>query len=203
MSSALLAGMAGFALVSSITPGPNNLMLMASGTNFGFRRTLPHMLGVSFGFMLMMFLVGLGLAAALRRVPLAFTVLKFGSVAYLLFLAWRLATATAPTGKAAGTAAARPMTAWQAVLFQWVNPKAWSMALTGIAVYCGQDRSATTLAAVALLFGAINLPSVGLWAFVGSRLVTWLGDPARLRLFNRCAAALLVASIYPVLQHAG
>jgi threonine/homoserine/homoserine lactone efflux protein len=202
MTPALLVGLAGYALVSSITPGPNNLMLMTSGTNFGFRRTLPHMLGVTSGFTLMVFLVGLGLAATLQKVPYAFGLLQIASVAYLLYLAWRIATSVAPVGGADPAAAARPMTAFQAVLFQWVNPKAWSMALTSVAVYCGQDRSAATMALVAAVFGVINLPTVSLWAFVGSRLVTWLGDPARLQLFNRCAAALLVASIYPVLRHA-
>ncbi len=203
MSPTLLVGLAGFALVSSITPGPNNLMLMASGTNFGFRRTLPHMLGVSTGFTLMVFLVGLGLATTLQRVPYAFGLLQVASVVYMLYLAWRIATSAAPVGRADAAATKRPMTAVQAALFQWVNPKAWSMALTSVAVYCGQDRSAATMGLAALVFGVINLPTVSLWAFVGSRLVAWLGDPARLRLFNRCAAALLVASIYPVLRHAG
>lgn len=202
MSPALLTGLAGFALVSSITPGPNNLMLMASGTNFGFRRTLPHMLGVTSGFTLMVFLVGLGLASTLQQIPYAFGLLQIASVVYLLYLAWRIATSAAPVGRAAPSATARPMTALQAILFQWVNPKAWSMALTSVAVYCGQDRSAATMGLVAGVFGVINLPTVSLWAFVGSRLVAWLGDPARLQLFNRCTAALLVASIYPVLRHA-
>ena len=202
ISSTLLVGLAGFALVSSVTPGPNNLMLMASGTNFGFRRTLPHMLGVSGGFTLMVFLVGLGLATTLQRIPHAFSLLQVASVAYLLYLAWRIATSAAPVERADAQATKRPMTVIQAALFQWVNPKAWSMALTSVAVYCGQDRSAATMGVAALVFGVINLPTVSLWAFVGSRLVAWLGDPARLRIFNRCAAALLVASIYPVLQHA-
>ena len=202
LTQSLLVGLTGFALVSSITPGPNNLMLMSSGTNFGFRRTLPHMLGVSTGFVLMMFLVGLGLDTALHQFPHAFAAMQAGSGAYLLYLAWRIGTSVAPVGTGATPANASPLTALQAVLFQWVNPKAWSMALTGIAVYCGQDRSVASLALCALVFGLINLPAVGLWAYVGSRLVHWLGDPARLRLFNRTAALLIVASIYPVLHQA-
>ena len=201
MNVSLFAGLAGFALVSSITPGPNNLMLMASGTNFGFRRTLPHMLGVSLGFTLMVFLVGLGLATALQRYPASFRVLQAVSVVYLVYLAWRIATAPPPTGNG-NEAGGRPLTLVQAALFQWVNPKAWTMALTAIAVYCGDDRHIGALALVALVFGLINLPAVGLWAFVGSKLVAWLRDPVRLRWFNMGAASLIVATIYPVVAQA-
>ena len=201
MNPSLFAGLAGFAFVSSITPGPNNLMLMASGTNFGFRRTLPHMLGVAGGFTLMVFLVGLGLAAALQRYPMGFAAMQAASVAYLLYLAWRIAVSTKPVGPNAARVA-RPMSLVQAALFQWVNPKAWSMALTAIAVYCGADRGVAAIGLVALVFGVINLPVVGLWAFVGSRLVAFLADPGRLRLFNRVAALLLVATIYPVVRQA-
>ena len=190
-----LPALTAFAFVSSITPGPNNLMLMTSGTNFGFRRTLPHLMGVALGFVLMIVLVGLGLAELFTRYPLAHEALKWVSVAYLLFLAWKVATAQ-PPGEG-GVAGGRPLTFLQAALFQWVNPKAWTMALTGVTVYMPPVDPWLGLVVVAALFGAVNLPCVGLWAAMGVKLRRWLDDARRLRWFNVAAALLLVASLYP------
>lgn len=194
METDLLLGLAAFAFASSVTPGPNNMMLMASGANFGFRRTLPHMLGVALGFVPMAVLVGLGLMQVFARWPILHDILMAVSVAYLLWLAWRIANA-APKAAEAG---ARPMTFLEAAAFQWVNPKAWTMALTAVTVYA-PDRSLAALAAVALIFGAINLPSVGSWAALGVLTRRALTTPTRLRLFNRAMALLLVASLWPVL----
>lgn len=191
----LLFSLALFALVSSITPGPNNLMLMASGANFGFWRTVPHMLGISIGFMVMMLMVGLGLIELFDRFPVIYTVLKVLSVAYLLFLAWRIANA-APVQKS--DTAGRPFSFLQAAAFQWVNPKAWSMALTAITVYVGSLGTAQLLVA-ALFFVVINLPSVTCWTLLGQQVTRVLTNPARLKLFNWSMAALLVLSLYPVL----
>ena len=168
---------------------------MTSGTNFGFRRTVPHMLGVSLGFALMIVLVGLGLAQLFTRYPVAHEILKWVSVVYLLYLAWKIATARAPGDGAA--AKGTPMTFVQAALFQWVNPKAWTMALTGVTVYMPPVDPWIGLLLVAALFGAINLPCVGLWAAMGVKLRSWLGDARRLRQFNVAAAVLLVGSLYP------
>ncbi|MFN3260849.1 MAG: LysE family translocator [Pikeienuella sp.] len=194
METDLLLGLAAFAFASSVTPGPNNMMLMASGANFGFRRTLPHMLGVALGFVAMAVLVGLGLMQVFARWPILHDILMVVSVAYLLWLAWRIANAAPKTAEAG----ARPMTFLEAAAFQWVNPKAWTMALTAVTVYA-PDRSLAALAAVALIFGAINLPSVGSWAALGVLTRRALTTPARLRLFNRAMALLLVASLWPVL----
>ena len=143
----LLSALAVFAFVTSITPGPNNLMLMASGANYGFRRTIPHMLGIGIGFTVMLLLVGAGLIQIFDRWPLAHDVLKVVSVAYLLWLAWKTATAA---GISDGDARGRPMTFLQAAAFQWVNPKAWAMALTAITVYA-PDRGGLTIIDVALV----------------------------------------------------
>lgn len=199
MTQELFLGLCGFALVSSITPGPNNLMLMASGTNFGFARTLPHMLGVSIGFVVMTVLIGLGLAQIFVRFPIAYTVLKVGSVAYLIYLAWKIATAAAP--KADGTSTAKPFSFLQACLFQWVNPKAWTMALMSVTAYVPADHPLMGLLIVALVFGAINLPTVALWAFLGMQMRQFLQDPVKLRTFNILAALTLLASLYPVVTH--
>lgn len=184
-----------FAFVSSITPGPNNLMLMASGANFGFRRTIPHMLGIGLGFTFMVLLVGAGLVQIFDRYPISYTVLKVVSVIYLMYLAWKIAHAAPVQGQdSTGT----PMTFLQAAAFQWVNPKAWAMALTAIAAYApGQTLNAILL--VALVFGAINLPSVSTWTVLGQQMARILTNPRRLVVFNWTMAALLVASLYPVL----
>lgn len=198
MTQELLLALAGFAFVSSITPGPNNLMLMASGTNFGFARTIPHMLGVGIGFTLMIVLVGGGLAAVFERFPVAHTVLKYVSVAYLLWLAWKIATAPAPGAKGGPDAKARPMTFIEAALFQWVNPKAWTMALTAVSAYTVQSSPVVSLLVVAAVFGLINLPCTSSWALMGVQLRRFLDDPVKLRAFNVTAAVLLVASLWPV-----
>ncbi len=196
MTHDLFLALLGFAFVTSVTPGPNNMMLLASGVNFGVRRTIPHMLGISLGHMLMVVLVGLGLSGVFHTVPQLMTALKVAAVAYMLWLAWKIANAAAP-----GTAAAagKPFTFVQAAAFQWVNPKAWAMALGAIAAYA-PDPSLTTIAIVAATFAAVNLPSVSVWAAAGQVLRRWLDDPVRLRVFNWTMAVLLVLSLIPVLQ---
>ena len=190
----LLVALLGFAFVTSVTPGPNNMMLLASGVNFGFRRTLPHMLGISMGHALMVFLVGLGLAGVFKAWPLALTVLKVASVAYMLWLAWKIAHAGAP---GEGRAKPVPMTFLQAAAFQWVNPKAWAMALGAVSAYV-TEPSAWAYAAVAGVFACVNLPSVAVWAGMGQAVRRWLEGPGRLRAFNWGMAGLLVLSLWPV-----
>lgn len=192
----LFLALLGFAFVTSVTPGPNNMMLLASGVNFGFRRTLPHMLGISVGHALMVFLVGLGLAGVFTAWPLALTVLKVASVAYMLWLAWKIAHAGAP---GEGRVKPAPMTFLQAAAFQWVNPKAWAMALGAVSAYV-VDPSIWAYAAVAGAFALVNLPSVSVWAGAGQAVRRWLDGPGRLRAFNWTMAALLVLSLWPVVM---
>ena len=196
MTPDLLAALAAFCFVSSVTPGPNNMMLLASGVNFGFRRTVPHMLGIGLGFGAMVGVVGLGLAGIFTAWPPARTVLMALSAAYLVWLAWRIAHAAAPQ---AGAGGGRPMTFWQAAAFQWVNPKAWTMALGAIALYApGQDPAAVAI--VAAVFVVVNVPTVAIWAGAGLALAGLLRNPVWLRRFNRTMAAALVASLWPVLR---
>jgi threonine/homoserine/homoserine lactone efflux protein len=191
------AALIGFAFVTSITPGPNNMMLIASGANFGFRRTIPHMFGISLGHMAMTLIVGLGLAGIVHTEPRILDVLKWVSVAYLLWLAWKLAHAAAP-GEAASTGA--PMTFFAAALFQWVNPKAWTMSLGAVSAYAVNPTPAT-VAIIAVTFAVINLPSVSVWTIAGQQLRQYLTSPRRLALFNWTMAGLLVLSLIPVLRH--
>lgn len=194
MNYELITALATFAFVTSITPGPNNIMLMASGANFGFRRTVPHMLGVGLGFTFMVILVGIGLVQVFDAYPPSYDVLKAVSVIYLCYLAWKIAKA-APLQESgeAGT----PITFFQAALFQWVNPKAWAMALTAISVYA-PSQSLEAVALVAIIFGAVNLPSVSSWTVLGQQMRRVLTKPIRLRFFNITMALMLVASLYPI-----
>ncbi|MEO6716632.1 MAG: LysE family translocator [Novosphingobium sp.] len=195
----LLLGLVGFAFVSSITPGPNNLMLMTSGINFGFRRTIPHMLGVGIGFTLMIVLIGLGIAEVLKAVPSAFIAIRGASVAYLLYLAWNLARSAPPAGDDRSASPPKPLSFLQAALFQWVNPKAWAMALTAVSAYTSRHNPVASVLVVAAVFGLINLPCVSSWTIMGVKLRILLADPAKLRLFNIGAALVLVATLYPML----
>lgn len=195
MTYEFLPGLIAFALVSSITPGPNNLMLMASGANFGIRRTLPHMAGVALGFVVMTILMGAGLISVFETWPVAHLVLKVAATLYMLWLAWKIAHAAAPReGEAGGT----PMTFLQAAAFQWVNPKAWAMAITAITVY-SPSNALWAIVLVACIFGAVNLPAVGSWAGLGREMRRFLTNPARLTAFNWTMAILLVVSLYPIL----
>ena len=190
----LLAAFSLFALVSSITPGPNNLMLMASGANFGFRRTIPHMLGIGIGFMVMVILIGVGLTRIFDAYPGSYQVLRIVSIAYLVYLAWKIATAKAPE-PGTGDKQRRPFSFLQAALFQWVNPKAWAMALTAVSVYA-PAQSIDAILQIALIFGMINLPSVSCWTFLGRRIQPLLSSSRRLRVFNFAMAALLLATVF-------
>ncbi len=184
-----------YAFATSATPGPNNMMLLASGANFGVRRSLPHMLGISVGHAFMVVVMGLGLAAALHAQPQVMLLLKAASLAYVLWLAWKIAHSAAPTQ---GKVGASPLTFWQAAAFQWVNPKAIAMAITAATVY-GGNGSFGAILTVGLVFAAVNLPSVALWCAMGEALRAFLQNPIRLRVFNWTMAGLLVASMVPVL----
>lgn len=199
MTTELFAALAVFAFVSSITPGPNNLMLMTSGINFGLSRTVPHMLGVSLGFTLMIALIGLGIMQVIEAVPGSYLVITIVSGLYLLYMAWKIATTnTTPVENQAANDASKPFTFIQAALFQWVNPKAWTMALTAISAYAPKSQGWVGVAVVAGVFGIINLPSTGAWALMGVKMRWFLSNPVRLKTFNIVAALLLVASLYPM-----
>lgn len=168
-----------FAFVTSITPGPNNVMLMASGVNFGFRRTLPHIFGIGIGF-------------------LVHVALKIAGGAYLLYLAWRVAmTRSISEGKGGS---ARPMTFLEAAAFQWVNVKAWVMAITGISVYSSSTSPFLSVILVAVAFALVNLPCVSTWAAFGVALRDFLSEPTRLKWFNIAMGIALAASLWPMLQ---
>lgn len=198
MNSATLLAASLFIVVSSVTPGPNNMMILASGVNFGFARSLRHLFGISLGFGLMILLVGLGLHAVLERSPAVFAALRWCGAAYLLWLAWKLANAGAPSAQKSG--AAQPMVFWEAAGFQWVNPKAWVMAVTLISTFLPAQATPLHALSLAALVIALNLPCVATWGAFGSAMRRTLQDPLKLLLFNITMALALVGSLYPMLS---
>jgi len=193
----LILALVAFAFVSSITPGPNNVMLMASGANFGLRRSVPHMLGISLGHGFMVGLIGLGLAEVFAREPMVRSVLLVLCTSYLLFLAWKIANAAPPRE---ADVEGKPFTFLQAAAFQWVNPKAIYMGITAQTYYAPENAGWIGAVTVALVFASVNLPCVSLWAWMGTKIRRWLGTPARLRAFNWTMATLLVATLVPLLM---
>ncbi len=192
----LLVALALFCIVTLFTPGPNNLMLMTSGLNFGVRRGMPHLLGVVLGFAGMVLIVGLGLGAIFERWPLLYVALKYGGAAYLLYLAWQIAVSLPPGP--GGDSAGRPIGFVQAAAFQWVNPKAWVMAVSSVSTYAAVAPFPVNVFVIAALFGVLGLASSGTWLGFGVALQRVLKNPRAVRVFNIIMALLLVASLYPI-----
>jgi threonine/homoserine/homoserine lactone efflux protein len=185
-----------FCFVSSITPGPNNLMLLSSGVNFGFRRSVPHMLGIAIGFSLMVFLVGIGISTLFKLWPPSFVILKWTSVGYLLYLAYKIANSASPHQ---AKSSAKPFSFIQAALFQWVNPKAWTMAVSVNAVYA-PEQDMMSIVWVTCVYFIVNLPSINCWLLLGNNLNRFLQKQSHLIWFNRTMAVLLVVSFIPMLD---
>ncbi|RBJ79288.1 LysE family translocator [Pseudomonas sp. MWU12-2534b] len=196
LSPDLLWAFALFALVTSITPGPNNTMLLASGVNFGFNRSIPHILGISCGFFVLVLAVGLGLGAVFEAYPVLYRVLRYVGAAYLLYLAWNIARSGPMNDDQRDQG--QPLGYWGAAAFQWVNPKAWVMAVGAISTYTPLQGYFTNVLVIAAVFALINAPTVSLWAACGSLLRNVLRNPRWLRLFNLAMAGLLVISLAPL-----
>ena len=194
MTPDLLLAFVLFAFATAGTPGPNNMMLLASGANFGFRRTILHILGISVGLGVMVVAMGWGLSSVFKTFPVLHEVLKWVGAAYMLWLAWKIATAKGISDKNTGS---KPMTFLQAAAFQWVNPKAWAMALTAATTYM-PDGSTTGVFLVAGTFMLVGAPCSAAWAGFGQGMRRFLDRPTVLRVFNVTMAVLLVASLYPL-----
>ena len=182
-----------FALVSSITPGPNNVMLTASGATFGFRRTVPHMAGIVVGFPVMVAAIGLGLGEVFTRSPQLHLALKFIGAAYLLYLAWRIAQAGSPEG---GNMNRKPLTFLEAAGFQWVNPKAWMMAVSAIPAFTtvGGNYYAE-LAVIVLIFAILTVPTCAAWCLFGVGISQFVKSPGAARIVNLSLAAAVALSV--------
>jgi threonine/homoserine/homoserine lactone efflux protein len=185
-----------FAFASAFTPGPNNIMLAASGMNFGFRRTGPHMAGIVVGFTLVLLAAGLGLGALFAAYPQIQTVLKILGAAYLLWLAWRIATAVPAEPGTEGRA--RPLTFLEAALFQWINPKGLVAIFSAMSLFLRPESAFTDVMIIASVFTLTSIGSVLAWAGVGGALKGLLKSRQKVRVFNIAMALLLVASIVPM-----
>lgn len=186
-----------FAFTTSVTPGPNNMMLLASGVNFGFVRTIPHMLGIELGFASVLAAVGFGLGALFAALPVVYLVLKIAGGLYLLWIAWQIGRSRS-LGNGRSTGA--PMGFWAAAAFQWVNPKAWVMSVSAMAAFADPDHLVLTVGIVTFAFAVLAFPCQGVWAGFGAGLRDWLSHPVRLKWFNISMAVLLVASLWPMLK---
>ncbi|WP_295801207.1 LysE family translocator [uncultured Microbulbifer sp.] len=181
-----------FVFSTSITPGPNNLMIMSSGLNFGVSRSLPHLLGICIGFPAMIIAIGLGLGALFSQFPILHEIVRWVGIAYLLYLAWIIAN-TREVGSAEGK---KPFTFLQAVAFQWVNPKGWIMAVGALAAFTTPNGTMLWEAGrIALTFILIGGPCIIVWMMFGVGLKQLLTDPRHLRTFNITMGLLLAASV--------
>ena len=192
-----------YVFTTSITPGPNNTMMLASGVNFGLSKSIPHMLGITAGFCLMVLLMGLGLGAVFTEVPQLYSLLRWLGAAYMLYLAWKIFNSKPIADNSSNSSNAstdRPMRFLGAAAFQWINPKAWVIALGAVTTYLPAQHSFWQLLVLVLVLGLINFPSTGSWALFGSSMRRFLQNPKFLRLFNAVAAFALVLSLYPLLK---
>ena len=183
-----------FAFVISITPGPNNTMVLASGVNFGLRPTIPHLLGIDLGFAVMIVAVGAGIGGLFTALPALHTGLRTIGTLYLLFLAWKIARSGTPDMQ---RSRGKPLTFLQAASFQWINPKGWIAATGAVATYTPSDGFFANLLTVTAVFALVMGPCITLWAGIGTALRRFLSEPTYLRAFNVVMALLLVASLYP------
>ncbi|MEM7444384.1 MAG: LysE family translocator [Pseudomonadota bacterium] len=188
----------GFAFVMSISPGPANFLLLASGVNFGFTRSLPLVFGISAGFLSMVFLVGIGLGEVLESAPVIGTVMRIACAGYILFLAWKIARSRS-MGPGEGERMERPVTVVQAALLQVLNPKAWAVALIVTVSYTDPGDYMPSLIAMIALFAVVILPSISAWAISGVALRRLIGNGRMVVIVNLVMAALLVGSMVPVL----
>ncbi len=194
MGADTLLALISFAIAGAFTPGPNNIMLAASGMNFGFTRSAPHMAGIVVGFVVMLLSVGFGLGSLFAAYPAAQAALKIVGVAYLLWLAWRIANA-APVD---ASSRSRPLKFIEAALFQWVNPKGLLAVFGAMSIFIRPEEAVSDVLTVALVFFAVSIGAVLTWTVFGTALGSFIRDRRKLRIFNIAMALLLVASIVPM-----
>lgn len=188
-----------FAVSATVTPGPNNIMIMTSGLNYGVKNSIPHLLGICFGFPVMVIIVGSGFSVIFEKYPLINEVIKVFGVLYLLYLAWLIASSS-PVSLEGGNA--KPLGFTQAALFQWVNPKAWVVATGAITAYTSVSADFfAQVIYIALAFLIVAIPSLSIWLIFGVGIKRYLKSASHQRTFNLSMALLLVCSVLPVLKN--
>lgn len=196
-TSAWLLAIVLFAISTSFSPGPNNLLLVTSGAKFGLSRTWRHIMGVAFGFPVMVAVIAIFLGAVFQALPWLHTALNYVGAAYLLYLTWKLLMAD---GSVKEGNVGKPIGFVEAALFQWVNPKAWVMGTGAIAAYTTTAGFGVEVAAIVVVFTIVGLGSSVTWASFGSFIARFLHTPARMRAFNIALGLMLLASIVPILM---
>ncbi len=195
----ILLSIATFTLSTVCTPGPNNIMLLSSGLTFGYKRTIPHMLGIIIGFPLMVLLVGFGLGTLFENFPQILSILKIVGIAYLFYMAYKIANNTS-SYEIDENNKSKPFTFLQAALFQWVNPKAWIMAITSISIFVSSTQnSSLQVLVVSFIYLLSSLVSTNIWSFGGVFLKKFIKNESSVKRFNILMAILLVASVIPIL----
>lgn len=187
-----------FAVSSTVTPGPNNIMIMTSGLNYGVKNSIPHLLGICFGFPVMVIIIGLGFSVVFEMYPLFHEAIKVFGVLYLLYLAWLIASSSPVSleGKKS-----KPLSFTQAALFQWVNPKAWVVATGAVSAYTSVSSDIIgQVVYIALAFLFVAFPSLGIWLIFGVGIKKYLKSPKHQKIFNLSMALLLIGSVLPVLK---
>jgi len=185
-----------FILVASFTPGPNNLIAMSIGFNFGFKRVTPHIFGVSIGFGIMLLIIALLIKDLMQKYEAIFTILKYISSLYLLYLAYKIATAPIKIDNSSNQ---KPITFVESMIFQWINPKAWAGALATITLYLPKDNYNFALGVTILTFSIAIIFAISLWGYLGDKIKSILSNPLHIRVFNIVMAILLVFSVLLIL----
>jgi len=196
---AMIMSIATFTLSTVITPGPNNIMLLSSGLTFGYKRTIPHMLGIMIGFPFMVLLVGLGLGFIFEKFPIIFSILKIIGIIYLFWMAFKIANNKSSFNVKKGKES-KPFTFLQSAAFQWVNPKAWIMAITAISVFVtSKDDNLIQILIIAFIYMISGVISTNTWTAGGVVLKRFLKSEHSVRIFNITMAILLIASVLPII----
>lgn len=197
MDTSLLIALATFAFISTVTPGPNNLMLLASGAQYGYFKTLPHILGIVVGVAGLMVGTLMGLGALFSLFPILYSVLKVLGIGYLLWLAFKIASAPTEELEVNNASSKGPFKWWEGALFQLINPKAWMMALASVGTFSMPgDQYVVSGMAIVLAFSLIGFPCISMWAIAGAKIRVWLSSPARRKQFNLTMGAATAATLF-------
>lgn len=195
MTLSLLLSAAIFSFVTSVTPGPNNTFLLASGVNFGLKKSLPYLMGIMAGLCGMMLALGFGLGVVFTTFPVVYQVLKYIGFSYIVYLAYLIVVSTSKSE----TAETKYIGFWRSTSFQFVNPKAWIVLASYMATFVPVESGLAISIAICAVFLIATFPGALIWAVSGQLLRSWLGEPKRRRIFNVTSAILLVLSMIPVL----
>ncbi len=196
---AMLSSIVVFTLTSSVTPGPNNIIILSSGLTFGYKKTIPHILGVVLGYPFMLILLGLGIGVVLEKFPIVLNILRYVGIAYLFWMAYKIVSNTS-SYEVTENSNKKPFSFLQSALFQWVNPKAWIMGLTVISLFVtSSENSLIQILTIALIYALSIVIGTSLWAIGGVFLKRFLKDAKSVRFFNIILAVFLIVSVVPVM----